>query len=141
MSEFKIGDRVRVKDYHDIPEEIQSRGFARMCGEIGTIEDVFYSEAKQCNLYVIQFDNYTNSTKLWRAELLEEVNENVSYGYEFDFCDNVIVAILSEFREESKTEIARGHGHIIHEGAIGIAQAASYALKRIYYKMAGMEDN
>lgn len=141
MSEFAIGNRVRVRDYNDIPEEHRSQGMSKMCGEIGTIEDVFYSEAKQCNLYVIQFDNFTKSLKLWRAELLEEVSENVSYGYEFDFCDNVVVAILYEFREESKTEIARGHGHIIHEGAIGIAQAASYALKRIYYKMADMEDN
>ena len=140
MSEFAIGNRVRVRDYNDIPAELQSKGFARMCGEVGTIEDVFYSEAKQCNLYVIQFDNYTNSTKMWKAELLEEVNESVSYGYEFDFCDNVVVAILYEYKEESKTELARGHGHIIHEGAIGIAQAASYALKRIYYKMADMED-
>ena len=140
MSEFVIGNRVRVKDYHDIPEEYQSQGISKMCGELGTIEDVFYSEAKKCNLYVIQFDNYVRSTKLWRAELLEEVNEAVTYGYEFDFCDNVVIAILYEFREESKTEIARGHGHIIHEGAVGIAQAASYALKRIYYKIADMEE-
>ena len=140
MSEFRIGDRVRVRDYNDIPTELQSKGIARMCGEIGTIEDVFYSEGKKCNLYVIQFDNYTTSTKMWRAELLEEVNEDVSYGYEFDFCDNVVIAILYEYKEDSKTEIMRGHGHIIHEGAIGIAQAASYALKKIYYKMADMED-
>lgn len=140
MSEFSIGTRVRVKDYQDIPQELQSKGFARMCGEIGTVEDVYYSEAKKCNLYVIQFDNYVNSTKMWKAELLEEVNEDVSYDYEFDYCDNVVIAILYEYREDSKTEIARGHGHIIHEGALGIAQAASYALKRIYYKMADMED-
>ena len=140
MSEFAIGNRVRVRDYNDIPEEHRTQGVSKMCGEIGTIEDVFYSEGKKCNLYVIQFDNYTKSLKLWRSELLEEVNEDVSYGYEFDFCDNVVVAILYEYKEESKTELARGHGHIIHEGAIGIAQAASYALKRIYYKMADMED-
>lgn len=140
MSEFAIGNRVRIRDYNDIPEEHRTQGISKMCGELGTIEDVFYSEGKKCNLYVIQFDNYTKSLKLWRAELLEEVNEDVSYDYEFDFCDNVVVAILYEYKEESKTELARGHGHIIHEGAIGIAQAASYALKRIYYKMADMED-
>lgn len=140
MSEFAIGNRVRVKDYHDIPEEYQSQGISKMCGELGTIEDVFYSEAKKCNLYIIQFDNYVRSTKLWRSELLEEVNEDVSYGYEFDYCDNVVIAILYEYKEDSKTEIMRGHGHIIHEGAIGIAQASSYALKKIYYKLSEMED-
>ena len=140
MSEFGISSRVRVRDYQDIPESLQSKGVARMCGEIGTIADVFYSEANKCNLYVIQFDNFVNSTKLWRSELLEEVNEDVSYGYEFDICDNVVIAILYEYKEDSKTEIMRGHGHIIHEGAIGIAQASSYALKKIYYKLSEMED-
>ena len=140
MSELGISSRVRVRDYQDIPESLQSKGVARMCGEIGTIADVFYSEANKCNLYVIQFDNFVNSTKLWRSELLEEVNEDVSYGYEFDICDNVVIAILYEYKEDSKTEIMRGHGHIIHEGAIGIAQASSYALKKIYYKLSEMED-
>lgn len=140
MSVFTIGERVRVKDYQGIPEEFQSKGFARMCGEIGTIEDVFYSEAKKCNLYVIQFDNYNTSTKMWRAELLEQVDESVSYEYEFEYLDNVVVARLYEVTEDSKTEIGMGHGHIFHEGAVGIAQAASYALKRLYYKLADMEE-
>jgi hypothetical protein len=139
MNEFRIGDRVRIRNYNDIPTEFQSRGFSRFCGESGTIEDIFYSEAKKCNLYVIQFDNYVRSTKTWRAEQLEQVNDDVSYNYEFEYLDNLVVAILYEYREDSKTEIARGHGHIIHEGVIGIAQAASYALKRIYYKLTGEE--
>jgi hypothetical protein len=140
MSEFTIGERVRIRDYNDIPEEHRTQGVSKMCGEIGTIEDVFYSEGKKCNLYVIQFDNFTKSLKMWRAELLEKVDESVSYEYEFEYLDNVVVARLYEVTEDSKTEIGLGHGHIFHEGAVGIAQAASYALKRLYYKLAGMED-
>lgn len=140
VNELKIGDRVRVKEYCDIPESLQSRGFARLCGEVGTISDKFYSEGQKCYVYSIEFDNFATSRKLWKAELLDMYDEGVSYDYEFEYLDNVVVAILYEFREESKTEIARGHGHIIHEGAVGIAQAASYALKRIYYKLADMED-
>lgn len=140
MSEFTIGERVRVRDYNDIPEEHRTQGISKMCGEIGTIEDVFCSEGKKCNLYVIQFDNYNKSTKLWRAELLEQINENVSYEYEFEYLDNVVVARLYEVTEDSKTEIGMGHGHIFHEGVVGIAQAASYALKRLYYKLADMEE-
>lgn len=139
MSEFNISNRVRVRDYNDIPKDYQSCGVAKMCGEVGTIDDVFYSEAKKCNLYVINFDNYNTSTKLWRAELLEEVDDSVSYEYEFDYLENVVVAKLYEVTEDSKTEIARGHGHIIHEGVIGIAQAAAYAMKKIYYKFADEE--
>ena len=125
MSEFTIGERVRIRDYNDIPEEHRTQGVSKMCGEIGTIEDVFYSEGKKCNLYVIQFDNFTKSLKMWRAELLEKVDESVSYEYEFEYLDNVVVARLYEVTEDSKTEIGLGHGHIFHEGAVGIAQAAS----------------
>lgn len=138
-NEIKIGDRVRVKEYYDIPEELQSRGFARFCGEVGTISDKFYSEAQQCYVYSIQFDNFASSKKLWKAEMLESCDEDVSYTYEFDYLENVVVAKLYELRETSKTEIARGHGHIIHEGVLGIAQAASYALRKIFYKIEAEE--
>lgn len=137
MSEFNIGNRVRVRDYDDIPEKLQTNGVAKMCGEIGTIEDVFYSNAQECDLYVIQFDNYNKSTKLWKKELLEEVDDSVTYEYEFEYLEKVVVARLYEVTEDSKTEIAKGHGHIIHEGVIGIAQASAYAMKRIYYALQG----
>lgn len=137
MSEFHIGDRVRIRDYSDIPEEHKTAGVAKMCGEVGTIEDIFYSNAQECDLYVIQFDNYNKSTKLWKKELLEEVDDSVSYEYEFEYLEKVVVARLYEVTEDSKTEIAKGHGHIIHEGVIGIAQASAYALKRIYYILQG----
>lgn len=140
MSKLSIGDRVRVRNYNDIPEEYQSRGLARMSGNLGYIEDVFYSEANQCDLYAIAFDNFEHSQKLYRGEVLEEVNESVTYDYEFEFLENLVVARLYEIKEDSKIEIAKGHGHIFHDGAVGIAQATSYALKKLYYKLAGLED-
>ena len=141
ITEFNIGDRVRVKDYYDIPKEHQSRGYAKLCGEVGEITDKLYSEGSRGYVYSIQFDNYAaKSTKMWISELLELVKEDVSYAYEFEYLDNLVVARLFELRECSKQEIARGHGHIIHEGVLGVAQAASYALKRIYQKMSGQED-
>ena len=141
VNEFKIGDRVKVKEYCDIPKEHQSKGFARFCGEVGTISDKFYSEGQKCYVYSIQLDNFATSKKLWRAEMLEAHNEDISYDYEFDYLDNVVVARLFELREDSKTEIARGHGHIIHEGVAGIAQAASYALRKIFYQIEAKEGN
>lgn len=141
ITEFNIGDRVRVKDYYDIPKEHQSRGFAKLCGEVGEITDKLYSEGSRGYVYSIQFDNYAQkSTKMWISELLELVKEDVSYAYEFDYLDNLVVARLFELREDSKQEIARGHGHIIHEGVLGVAQAASYAMKKIYLKISGQED-
>lgn len=57
------------------------------------------------------------------------------YYHEIEYLENVVLVILYEATEDGPVEIARGHGHIIHEGAKGITQATSYALKKIWYKM------
>jgi hypothetical protein len=69
-------------------------------------------------------------------QALERVDSAKEYRYEFSYLDNVVVAVLNEVGDGYIREVARGHGHIIHEGVEGIAQAASYALKRIYLKVA-----
>jgi hypothetical protein len=134
MRKFQIGDIVRVREYNDIPEEYQTTGVAKMCSEVGTVADVFYSESQGAYLYLIQFENFKNSTKLWREELLEKNIDDVKYAYEIECLDNIVLARLYELRGDSKTEIARGHGHIIHEGVLGVSQAASYAIRRIFYE-------
>lgn len=137
--EFKIGDRVKVKEYADIPEDYRTQGVARLSGEIGVVTDKLYSEGNNGFLYTIKLDNYDKpSKKLWSEECLDKyVETSVEYKFEFEYLDNVVVAIFYELGEDSKTEIARGHGHIIHEGSLGIAQAASYALKKMFEKMNG----
>lgn len=54
------------------------------------------------------------------------------YSWTFEVLDNVVVGAMFETVGNRKTEITRGHGHIIHEGSVGIAQAASYALKKAF---------
>lgn len=137
--EFMIGDRVRVKEYNDIPETHRAKALGRMCGEVGTIINKFYSEVDGSYAYKVQFDNYPRpSAKMWGEEHLALYVEcPTEYLYEFDNLENMVVARLYEVTEDTKTEIARGHGHIMHEGALGIAQASSYALKKIYEKMNG----
>ena len=137
--EFKIGDRVKVKEYADIPEDYRTNGLARLCGEIGTVIDRLYSEIEEGCIYRVHLDGYEQpSKKLWSEECLDKyVEPSVEYKFEFENLDNVVVAIFYEVGEDSKTEIARGHGHIIHEGSLGIAQASAYALKKLYEKMNG----
>lgn len=137
--EIKIGDRVKVKEYASIPEDYRNNAISRLCGEIGTVTDKLYSEVNDGFIYRVHFDSYSRpSNKLWTEEHIElYVEPSVEYRFEFENLDNVVVAIFYECFEDSKTEIARGHGHIIHEGALGIAQASSYALKKLYEKMNG----
>ena len=70
-----------------------------------------------------------------------------SYRWEiFQAGNDVVTAVMYEIVGDVEREIDRKHGHIIHHGAIGFAQAASYAMKKIYIgmnggKLIGMEEN
>lgn len=57
------------------------------------------------------------------------------YYYEITYLDHVVLVVLYEATEAGPVELARAHGHIVHEGAAGIAQAASYAMKRVWFKL------
>ena len=136
--DFNIGDRVRVKNHADLPEAQKNKAIGRLCGKDGEIVDKLWSGAKGCYIYKIKFDGYTKVSSVdfvgKSIDLVSELDKK-AYAYEFDFLDKVVVAYLYELGEESKTEIARAHGHIIHEGVVGITQAASYALKKINQKL------
>lgn len=135
--EFHIGDRVRHKTFEELPEDIKIEGKGKMSGKIGVIKDRMFSESVGDFLYEVKFDDYKTSHKLYTQRHLAAYNDNVSYCHEFEYLENVVVARFYEVRDDVKKEIGRGHGHIIHEGAIGIAQASSYALKKIYESLNG----
>ena len=140
---FNIMDRVRVKQYEDLPEEVKNRGLGKHAGKDGEIVDILWSNAKDCYVYRIKFDGCTIPSKTDFVEgtfnLIADL-EKATYTYEFEFAENLVVARLYEVKDDSKRMIARGHGHIFHDGALGIAQASSYALKRIYRFLAGDEE-
>jgi hypothetical protein len=140
--EFNIGERVRVKDYKNLPEQMKvGGGMAKIAGKDGEIVDKLWSGAKGCMVYRIHIDGYPKVSAVDFPEesfdLISEL-EKKAYRYEIDVLDNVVVAVLYEVGDDFKTEIARGHGHIIHEGEVGVAQAASYALKKIYQKFSNV---
>jgi hypothetical protein len=139
---FCIGDRVRIIAYDKLPEGIKNKGLAKNAGNEGEIVDIMYSSAKGCDVYRIRFDGFDRPSKTDFPEgsfdLVSEL-EAPKYSYEFEYLENLVVARLYEVTEDSKTEVAKGHGHIFHDGVIGIAQAASYALKKIYLKLEGEE--
>ena len=148
--QFNIGDRVRVKDYNEIPDNLKVKntsgdpslwnaGKCKCCGLKGEIVDIMYSTAHEKYIYRIHFDEQDARSRAdFTDEALELLKEDtVTYHFETDIAeDNVVIVIMYEDHEDgSSKEIARGHGHIIHEGALGIAQATSYALYRLYKRM------
>lgn len=121
MSEFNIGDRVR----------------SITLGKAGVVEDKLFSNKADGFVYIVKFDDSTHPfyKPLPGGELVSV--EEPTYRFEVYRADNVMVAVMYEDGCESEREIGRFHGHIIHEGAIGVAQAASYAMKKLYTSMNG----
>lgn len=141
--EFNIGDRVRVRQYDDIPEELRNRGLGKSSGRDGEIVDILWSNAKDTYVYRIQFDGCDMPSRTDFVEgtfdLISEL-EKAEYTYEFEYAENLVIARLYEIKADSRKLVARGHGHIFHDGVLGIAQAASYALKRIYKFLEGDDE-
>ena len=113
--EFNINDRIREKK----------------SGESGVITDKMYSEARDCFIYIIKPDD--NGRSFMRSEdEIEPFRRQREYRVETQIADNVVIGIIYEVDGDLKTEVCRGHGHIIHDGAEGIAQACAYAYKKAF---------
>lgn len=100
----------------------------------GKIIDRFFSEKNGSTHYYIEFDNGDREFCMEDVVLpIQEFNAD-DCAFSVDIAGNVVVLVL---RDGSGKEIARGHGHLIHEGILGLAQAMSYAAKRLFYNAGG----
>lgn len=93
-----------------------------------------FSEARRCFIYLIEFEGCSFSITRNEDEI-ELFNKPKEYQVETQIADNVVIGIIYEVEGDLKTEVCRGHGHIIHEGAEGIAQACSYAYKQAFMQI------
>ena len=121
MAKFKIGDRVK------------SRG-----GYIGEVRDSLFSTNADSWFYEVQYDT-TGGGGTFKEEYLAPAPKSKDYRMQIqvDIANNVVIATLLEVEDPNMRTIAKGHGHLIHEGELGIAQAASYACKRLYESLGG----
>ena len=115
MSKFNIGDEVRV---------IKTN-------ESGVITDRMYSEANSIFMYIIK--PHDGGRQIVRKEDdIDAYRTQPEYRVETEIADNVVIGIIYEIVNGIPTEVCRGHGHIIHEGAEGVAQACAYAYKKAF---------
>lgn len=115
MAEFNICDE--VKDLISLKR--------------GVVKDKMYSEAQKCYVYLVLFEDGSGWEMRTEREI-EPAPKRVEYKIEATVADGVVIGVIYELTDNSKTEVCRGHGHVIHEGAIGIAQACAYAFKRAF---------
>ena len=104
---------------------------------VGKVTDVMYSSSK--DQYTYEVPNDQTAAELFGEDELQLVPEKKDYSMtiNIDIANNVLIATLFEDIGDTFKVVAKGHGHLIHEGELGIAQAASYACKRLYESLGG----
>ena len=147
MHEFSIGDIVRIRDYDSIPQEKKAKiaygdpsvitpRKSALCGKTVEIIDRLYSEQFESYIYRVKEQDADRPSRAeFTEDFLEEIDMTVRYVCEVNDGGNVIVATIYEECNGELKQIAKGHGHVIHEGALGFTQALSYALKRAYQRL------
>lgn len=104
--------------------------------EHGTVHDVFRGFGTSTEVYEVTLENgetvYAKTGQVFPAVPQEKFTFEIDIPEENNI---VIVKMMADGKE-----IARGHGHVIHQGALGIAQAMSYACKRIWNDLIEKEE-
>ena len=123
-AKFNIGDRVKI-----LPND----GF-------GIITDIMFSARLKCNLYKVNIEEDDGYGTFVSDDLeLAPTVKDYSVDIKINIAQNVVIATLyEECGDKIRKILRRGHGHIIHDGELGIAQAASYACRRLYESIAGI---
>lgn len=116
-AKFQVGDRVLA-------------GNNRVGCEV---MDCLYSTRADEWLYELRSDGEDIGT--YAEHNLELAPVKKEYRIEMEVCDSVVICKLID--GTNGEEISRGHGHVIHLGDIGVAQAASYAARQMYIAMNG----
>lgn len=115
---YHIGDEVSVK----------------ATDESGFITDRMFSEAK--NIYIYAIKPHDGGRSILRKEDdLEPYMTAPEYELAAEVADGVVVAVIYEVIDGSRVEVCREHAHILHDGVEGIAQAYSYATKKLFSKV------
>lgn len=125
---FKIGDKVACPD----------KGI-----DYAEVVDVIHSMASEKTFYLLNANGKVvdRRVKFTDENLVAVKDESVSYDFHIETADTVVIVSMFECCEGKPDKfICRGHGHIIHDGALGIAQAASWALRKIYQKIEDREN-
>jgi hypothetical protein len=124
-TKFQIGDRVKIP----------SKG-----ERIGTVCDIWSSLAKATIMYAVENedDGYCG---MYAEDQLEPAPIPIEYTFSVAVEDNTAVVAMMATQGEKTWVYARGHAHILHDGAVGMAQAVSYASKRMFESLDRKSDN
>ena len=114
-TKFQLGDRVKVATRHSI---------------LGTISDIWRSVVQDRPLYAVVLEN--GSKGMYAENQLEPAPVPITYSWEAHIDGNVAVVTMNATQGDKTWVHSRGHAHILHDGEVGMAQAVSYAARRMF---------
>ena len=124
-TKFQIGDRVKI------PSKAET---------IGVVTDIWSSMAQDRTMYEVAYES--NGTKgLYAEDQLELAPIPTEYTFETKIDGNVAVVAMIAKQGEKTWVYARGHAHILHNGEVGLAQAISYAARRMFESLDSKQEN
>ena len=119
---FQTGDRVKTP-----------------AKEIGTVCDIWHSMVQSKLMYAVDIDG--GHRGLFAEEQIEPAPIPVDYSFGVTVEGNVAVVTMVASQGEKSWVYARGHAHILHDGEVGMAQAVSFAAKRMFESLDAKQDN
>ena len=124
-TKFQIGDRVKIPS---------------KANKIGTVSDIWSSLAKAAVMYAVENedDGYCG---MYGEDQLEPAPLPTDYRFEAHIDGNVAVVTMIATQGEKTWIYARGHAHILHDGEAGMAQAVSYAARRMFEVLDRKQEN
>lgn len=146
MKEWNIGDKVKVIERSDISADLKVKTAggdpalwtgpkSRLAGMVGEVADKLYSEKFGCHVYKLHLEGFdrVSNAQFVSDDLVELPKPTANLRFELEILENVVVARMYD----GDTQLGVGHGHVFHDGALGIMQAGSFAMKRCYENMGG----
>lgn len=121
---FKVGDRVKLPSKKE---------------QIGTVSDIWSSLVQSCVMYAV--DTEGGHRGLYMEDQLEPAPIPITYTFSVTLENNVAVVAMIAHQEEKTWVYARGHAHILHDGETGMAQAVSFAAKRMFESLDTMNQD
>lgn len=112
---FKIGDRVKVP----------SKSL-----RIGIVSDIWNSVKSKTILYAVDMEDGTRG--MYAQNQLEAAPLPIDYSFNAVISGNVAIVTMMAKQGEKEWVVARGHAHILHDGEVGMAQAVSFASRRMF---------
>ena len=121
---FQMGDRVKI------PSKANT---------IGTVCDIWHSMVQSKLMYAVDIEGGIRG--LYAEEQLEPAPIPVDYTFSATVENNVAVVCMIATQGEKTWVYARGHAHILHNGEVGMAQAVSFAAKRMFESLDSKQEN